>query len=109
MTADLASRILDWAADDWVPLFAVVRFVKATRDVTLAEALERSLSTIAHLADDGRIVLGQVTEAGFTDWRIDTEAALASIRTAATEMDEDTWGFICWLRLATAGDNPGPV
>ncbi|HKV21137.1 MAG TPA: hypothetical protein VJR50_19035 [Mycobacterium sp.] len=101
-------KVLLAGLTDWVELAQVHSFVaQANPDAPTATIQNETLDLIRALADEGLVVIGDLTAAGgrFAAWNSSTEDSLRRIRGEYVDRfdDRNSWPWYSWLDLTDKG------
>lgn len=102
-------KVLVSGLTDWVELGQVHSFVEqANPGAPLATIQAETLGLIRALADEGLILIGDLTAPGgrFVAWTSSVEDSLQRIRHEYVDRytDQNTWPWYSWLDLTAEGD-----
>jgi hypothetical protein len=100
----LQDAVLQAGLDDWVPLGAIEGFARELGAASDQEVAPIGVKTVRELAAEGFVVLGEVSDSGFTEWKEPLDASIARIEAAWSKPDRHERGFTCWLANTPRGD-----
>ena len=102
--SELSAEVLREWLDDWVPLAAVCGWAGRLGARSDGEAERMSIATVGELVEQGLVVLGEVSDGGFTPSREPLEQSLARLEGVGQVEERDRRGFGCWLSNTRRGD-----